>query len=79
MILYHNYMNHKPRQMTQKVYEIALSTGGSFYPDVNSDLTQRFAEKIIEECANIAEQDSSYPYTSYGDKIRAHFGLKDFV
>jgi len=72
-------MNHKPRQMTQKVYEIALSTGGSFYPDVNSDLTQRFAEKIIEECANIAEQDSSYPYTSYGDKIRAHFGLKDFV
>jgi hypothetical protein len=72
-------MNHKPKQMTQKVYEIALQTGGSFYPEVNSELTQRFAEKIIEECANIAEQDSSYPYISYGDKIRAHFGLKDFL
>lgn len=65
--------------MTQKVYEIALSTGGSFYPDVNSELLQRFAEKIVEECAKIAEQDSSYPYVGYGDKIRAHFGLKDFV
>lgn len=72
-------MNHKPLQMTQKVYEIALSTGGSFYPDVNSELLQRFAEKIVEECAKIAEQDSSYPYVGYGDKIRAHFGLKDFV
>ena len=72
-------MNHKPKRMTQKVYEIALSTGGSFYPDVNSELTQRFAETIIEECAKIAEQDSSYPYVGYGDKIRAHFGLKDYV
>lgn len=65
--------------MTNRVYEIALQTGGSFYPEVNSELTQRFAEKIIEECAKIAEQDSSYPYISYGDKIRAHFGLKDFL
>jgi len=72
-------MNHKPKGMSQKVYELALSTGGSFYPDVNSELLQRFAEKIIEECANIAEQDSSYPYRGYGDKIRAHFGLKDYV
>lgn len=65
--------------MTQKVYEIALSTGGSFYPDVNSELTQRFAEKIIEECAKIADQDDSRPYQTFGDKIRAHFGLKDYV
>lgn len=72
-------MNHKPRQMTQKVYEVALQTGGSFFPDVNTELLQRFAENIVEECATIADKESSYPYVSYGDKIRAHFGLKDYV
>jgi len=72
-------MNHKPIQLTKKVYEIALNTGGSFYPEVNSATLQKFAEAIIEECAKIAEKDTSYPYAGYGDKIRAHFGLKDFV
>ncbi len=75
----YNFNKHKPKEMTTRVYEIALEVGGSTYPDVNSKLKQPFAEKIIEECANIAEQDSSYPYAGYGDKIRAHFGLKDFV
>ena len=72
-------MNHKPKQLTKKVYEIALNTGGSFYPEVNSATLQRFAEAIIEECAQLAEQDTSDPYRSYGDKIRAHFGLKDYL
>ena len=72
-------MNHKPKEMTQKVYEISLRVGGSFYPDTNSSLQQKFAEAIVEECAKLAESDSSRPYINYGDKIRAHFGLKDFV
>ena len=72
-------MNHKPKQLTQKVYEIALNAGGSFYPEVNSAVIQRFAEMIVEECAQIADKDSSHPYRNYGDKIRAHFGLKDYV
>jgi hypothetical protein len=72
-------MNHKPKQLTKKVYEIALNTGGSFYPEVNTDTLQRFAEAIVEECAKIADNDSSAPYRNYGDKIRAHFGLKDYV
>ena len=72
-------MSHKPRQMTQKVYEVALQTGGSFFPDTNTALLQKFAENIIEECAKIAQSDTSMPYADYGDKIRAHFGLKDFV
>jgi len=72
-------MNHKPTQLTKKVYEIALNTGGSFYPEVNSATLQKFAEAIIEECASIAESNSHYPYINYGDKIRSHFGLKDFI
>lgn len=65
--------------MTNKVYDIALQTGGSTYPEVNSDRLQRFAELIVEECAKLADEDDSYPYKSYGDKIRAHFGLKDYL
>lgn len=72
-------MNHKPKQMTQKVYEVALYTGGSFFPDTNTAILQKFAENIIEECAKVAESGTSFPYMDYGDKIRAHFGLKDFI
>ena len=72
-------MNRKPKQMTQKVYEVALQTGGSFFPDTNTAVLQKFAENIVEECAKIADSGTSFPYISYGDKIRAHFGLKDYV
>ena len=72
-------MNHKPKQMTQKVYEVALQSGGSFFPDTNTALLQKFAENIVEECARVADDDTSAPYKNYSDKIRAHFGLKDFV
>ena len=75
----YNFYRHKPKGMTNRVYDIALQTGGSTYPEVNSERLQRFAELIIEECAKLAEEDTSYPYRGYGDKIRAHFGLKDYV
>jgi len=75
----YDYTRHKPKCMTTKIYEIALQTGGSTYPEVNSERLQRFAENIIEECAIIASSDTSYPYKDFGDKIRAHFGLKDYV
>ena len=77
-MIYNNY-RHKPKGMTNKVYDIALQTGGSTYPEVNSERLQRFAELIVEECAKIADEDTSYPYKTFGDKIRSHFGLKDYV
>jgi hypothetical protein len=55
-------MNHKPKQMTQKVYEVALHTGGSLFPDTNTELLQRYAENIVEECAKVADNDTSAPY-----------------
>ena len=74
-----NLHRHKPKGMTNRVYEIALNVGGSTYPEVNSEQLQRFAENIIEECAKLAEEDTSYPYKTFGDKIRSHFGMKDYV
>lgn len=75
----YDFSKHKPKGMTNRVYEIALKTGGSTYPEVNSERLQRFAELIVEECAKLADEDTSYPYNTYGDKIRSHFGLKDYV
>jgi hypothetical protein len=75
----YDFSRHKPKGMTNRVYEIALKTGGSTYPEVNSERLQYFAENIIEECAKLAEEDTSYPYKTFGDKIRSHFGLKDFI
>ena len=75
----YDFKRHKPKGMTNRVYELALQTGGSTYPEVNSERLQRFAELIVEECANLADEDTSYPYKTFGDKIRSHFGLKDFV
>lgn len=36
--------------MNKKIYQIALQTGGSHYPDVGGDLLEQFALKIINEC-----------------------------
>jgi len=36
----------------------------------------RFAELIIEECANIANKPTSFPHESYGEKMKQHFGFK---
>jgi len=75
----YDFSRYKPKGMTNKVFEIALKTGGSTFPEVNSQRLQSFAENIIEECAKLADENTSYPYKTFGDKIRSHFGLKDFV
>jgi len=75
----YDYSRHKPKGMTTRVFEIALQVGGSTYPEVNPERLQHFAARIVEECAKLAEEESSYPYSTFGDKIRAHFGLKDFI
>ena len=42
--------------MNEKIKELALQAGGSFYPDVNSKQLERFAELILEECMTICER-----------------------
>ena len=36
--------------MNEKIKELALQTGGSHFPDVNSKLLEIFANMIIDEC-----------------------------
>lgn len=62
--------------MNNKIKEIALQVGGSHYPEVNSQLLEKFAFSIIEECAKIADCPSSFKH-KHGYKIRKHFGISN--
>jgi hypothetical protein len=37
---------------------------------------EKFAELLIRECADLVDNnDDSYPYVSFGDMIKQHFGI----
>ena len=36
---------------------------------------EQFAELIVRECADLV--DDSYPYVSFGDMIKKHFGVEE--
>ena len=38
---------------------------------------EKFAELIVRECANIADEPTSRPFDSYGKKIKQHFGVEE--
>ena len=37
---------------------------------------EKFAELIVRECAVIADEPTSQPFSSYGEKIKQHFGVE---
>lgn len=39
--------------MTKIVHDIALSVGGSHYPEVGGELLQKFTVEVIKECAMV--------------------------
>lgn len=55
-----------------KLFEIALQTGGSHYPNVGGDLLEKYGEAIIRKCAEIAEREDHDP----AECIRSYFGVE---
>ena len=37
---------------------------------------EKFAELIVRECAELADEPTSRPFESYGEKIKKHFGVE---
>ena len=37
----------------------------------------KFAELIVIECAQIADEPTSQPFGYYGEKIKQHFGVEE--
>ncbi len=66
-------MNERIKELAEQAYE---------YSDIsNSDelFEEKFAELIVAECATIVTDavDQREPASTYAEKIRQHFGVKD--
>ena len=38
---------------------------------------EKFVKLIVQECAGIADEPTSQPFNSYGEKIKQHFGVTE--
>jgi hypothetical protein len=64
--------------MNQRIQELALQAGMHIVDDKFSTygkFAEKFAELIVRECADIADEPTSRPFDSYGKKIKQHFGV----
>lgn len=64
--------------MNQRIKELALQAGGSHFPEVGGKNLERFAELLIQECAQVADCTSSFKHKK-GNKILHHFGIKELA
>ena len=59
---------------------VRSNTPGKIWEDGHVDwhtqFNQKFAELIVAECAGIADEPTSQPFRSYGEKIKEHFGVE---
>ena len=73
--------------MNKRVQELVIATDAWCDQNLPSNWTDRvdeylpvwnakFAELIVRECAKLADEPTSRPYESYGEKIKNHFGVE---
>jgi hypothetical protein len=66
-------MNERIRELALLCYEEC----GDYHIGSNSQFNhQKFAELIVKECAELADEPTSRPFESYGEKIKKHFGVE---
>ncbi|WP_353479896.1 hypothetical protein [Haliscomenobacter sp.] len=69
--------------MNEQIKQLALAAGGSHYPDVGGRTLEKFAELLIQECAQVAdiERDTSagcgYVTQTTGQRIKKYFGVEE--
>ena len=65
-------------EMNERIRELASEVGISVDYLINTkqiELLEKFAELIVRECAELADEPTSRPFQSYGEKINQHFGV----
>jgi len=64
--------------MNERIRKIAKQAGFNSYnyEGGNAVLFEKFTELIVQQCAEIADKESSLPCESYGELIKQHFGVK---
>ena len=75
--------------MNERIKELVKEAGGEFWQRIENDVVnpeayitfdppqslEKFAELIINECADIADKNSPMSYPDHGIKIKRHFGV----
>ena len=52
--------------MREVIKEIALQAGGSFYPDVNGETLEKFADLLIAKCIDVIhDAPMHHSYTTF--------------
>jgi len=74
-------MNERIRELSEQALEIVSNKRLLKYGQLErtwnpDDYNQVFAELIVRECAVIADEPTSQPFSSYGEKIKQHFGVE---
>ncbi len=71
-------MNERIKELAVEARLIASEPNG-FDQNNLSKAQQKFAELIVAECARIVTDavDHCEPASTYADKIKQHFGVKD--
>ena len=61
--------------MNERMLELARQVWPD--PNISHANHMKFAELIVKECADLVDNnDDSYPYVSFGDMIKKHFGVE---
>ena len=68
-------MNEKLEDL---MYHAGLTAQGCWdsMDQYDREAIEKFAELIVLECAKLADEPTSRPYESYGEKIKKHFGVE---
>ena len=71
-------MNERIKELLSQAYDEAVpETWTTLSSEQLGRIYVKFAELIVQECADIADEPSSQPYNSYGKKIKQHFGVEE--
>ena len=68
-------MNERIRELSKQAYELQRHKHGGYF--TQQLLLDAFAELIVKECAELANEETSLPYDSYSEKIKRHFGVEE--
>ena len=60
------------------MYRAGLTAQGCWdsMDQYDREAIEKFAELIVRECAELADEPTSRPFESYGEKIKKHFGVE---
>jgi hypothetical protein len=70
-------MNERIRKLSEQAEVKWLHQEDVIYSTMTLEQFEKFAQLIVRECAQQVNEETSWPYDSFGEKIRQHFGVEE--